>query len=59
MPRSSQITLRATQGHSLLPGPLQTRSDALLDHGSLELGEDAQHLEHGPATGGRRMSFSL
>ncbi len=27
------------QGHSLRPGPLQTRSDPLLDHGSLELCE--------------------
>ena len=39
--------------HGLPPGllgrPTKPGEDALTDHGSLELGEDAQHLEHHPA----------
>src|SRR5689334_20507787 len=33
-------------------GPCEPRIDALDNHGALELGEDATHLEHGPARRG-------
>ena len=36
---------------ALGPGPSQPSVDPLLEHGPLELGEDAAHLEQGAAGG--------
>src|SRR5262249_56843460 len=41
------IDLGPTKGLPIGPRPLEARVDAAHDHGPLELGKDAQHLEHG------------
>jgi hypothetical protein len=40
---------RPAEALALTPGPRQASAHALLDHRSLKLGKDAQHLKHGLA----------
>ena len=44
---------------ALGPGPSQPGVDPLLEHGPLELGEDAAHLEQGAAGGGAGVDVLL
>jgi hypothetical protein len=66
MPQRSSSALRSPS--FLLPRPSLTplalalaspRVDALHDHGALELGKDATHLEHGLARGRGRIDGLL
>ena len=43
---------RLTKTLPLAPGPRKPGADAFLDHGALELGKHAHHLEHGLAPAG-------
>src|ERR1700730_14061576 len=51
--------LGTSQLLSLCPCPCESRADALPDHRALELGKDAQHLEHGLAARRRRIETLL
>ena len=55
---SAEGTL-AAEVLALGPGPSQPGVDPLLEHGPLELGEDAAHLEQGSAGGGAGVDVLL
>ena len=45
----------SAEAFALRAGARQPRTDTVLDHSPLELGEDTEHLEHGTTGRGRRV----